>query len=371
MVRVNVDNVSEGNLKFYKSIDGKTQAGLIDKNAEAFSHKNMKFIDTDIYTNPLISAVHVAFSQHIPLEFSPDLIFNVILQGISEHVAKAPETYRSTFVNHTGKKELITRNDFLVKGSWDNNWEVSILDLGNQISDNMVMDYVKKLINSKFSTTTIAESTAHIAVFMDIVKHYFDYRCITMCGIPWIEITGNKEDWVQLKKSINPLLIALKLQNWNNDLQMILDKFIDVFDGSPDSTFFSKIYNYYGPKGSGSHPEITGWITKLFLFIGNGKINPSINNDYVKIDPSEFPRSLTKTNFKWDYLKTRISMNLIAGNIGVTLTASGALKPEIGWLIAEDKPNNKDKDELNLPKHSKGSINIKDIWGNVNNNKLT
>ena len=31
-------------------------------------------------------------------------------------------------------------------------------------------------------------------------------------------------------------------------------------------------------------------------------------------------------------------MNLIAGNIGVSITSSGALKPEIGWLIAEDKP---------------------------------
>jgi len=338
MVRVYVNNVEEGNLKFYKSSDGKKQASLIDENAEAFSHKNSKFIQVGGSINPLIAAVYTAFSQHIPLEFSPDLIFNIILQGISEYVAKSPETYRSTFVNHTGKKELNTINNSLVRGDWNNNWEPSILDLGNQISDHMVIDYVKKLINSRFSTTTIAESTAHVAVFMDIVKSYFDFKCTTMCGIPWIDITGTKEDWINLKDSINPLLIALQLNDWNNDLQIILGKFVNTFEGTPDSSFFNKIYNYYGPQGSGSHPEITGWLTKLFLFI-NGKRNPAINKDNVRIDPSDFPRGLTKTSFKWDYLGTKIPMNLIAGNVGVTVTIAGALKPEIGWVIAEDKTN--------------------------------
>jgi hypothetical protein len=175
---------------------------------------------------------------------------------------------------------------------------------------------------------------------MDVVKHYFNYTIITFCGIPWIEITGTKEDWVHLKQSISPLLIALNLHDWNNDLQMILDKFVGAFEASPDSSFFSQIYNYYGPMGSGSHPEITGWITKLFLFVENGEVNPSLNRSNVKIDPSHFPRSLTKTPFKWKYYQSTIPMNLIAGNVGVTLTASGALKPEIGWLIAaaEDIP---------------------------------
>ena len=30
-------------------------------------------------------------------------------------------------------------------------------------------------------------------------------------------------------------------------------------------------------------------------------------------------------------------MNLIAGQVGVTVTAEGALRPEIGWVISEDK----------------------------------
>ena len=340
MVRVNINEVSIGELQSYKIIDGKSQAQNIDKNAEAFSHKNKKFINICgdyLSMNPLIASVYVAFANHIPLEFSPDLIFNIILQGISEHVAKSPETYRDSFVNHKGKKQLETINNSLVRGDWNNNWESSIFDLKDQILASMSMDYTKKLINSRFSTTTIAESTAHIAVFMDIVKYYFEYKMTTMCGIPWIEITGTREDWVNLRESIKPLLLALKLEDWNNDLQEILTQFINVFDGLKDFQFWNQIYNYYGPAGSGSNKTVSGWITKLFLYV-QGHKNPAINKNNVKIEPCDFNKGLTKTSFIWNYLGTQIPMNLIAGNIGVSITSSGALKPEIGWLIAEDKP---------------------------------
>lgn len=336
MVRVNINDVSLGNLQLYKIIDGKTQAQNIDKDAEAFSHKNKKFIDICDDMNPLIAAVYTAFANHIPLEFSPDVIFNVILQGISEHVSKSPEVYRNVFVNHKGKKELETINNFLIKGDWNNNWELSISDLKDQILNNMSMDYTKKLINTNFSTTTLAESTAHNAVFMDIVKNYFEYKVSTFCGIPWIEITGNREDWVNLRESIRPLLIALKLEDWNKDLHEIITQFINVFDGLNDFNFWNQIYNYYGPEGSGSNKEISGWITKLFLYIKGNK-NPAINKNNVRIEPCDFNKGLTKTSFKWNYFGKNIPMNLIAGNIGVSLTSSGALKPEIGWIIAENK----------------------------------
>jgi len=37
--------------------------------------------------NGLLAAVHIAFSQHLPLTLSPDMIWLAILQGFARHVA--------------------------------------------------------------------------------------------------------------------------------------------------------------------------------------------------------------------------------------------------------------------------------------------
>jgi len=71
MVRVNINEVSIGELQSYKIIDWKTQAQNIEKNAEAFSHKNKKFINICgdyLSMNPLIASVYVAFANHIPFQ---------------------------------------------------------------------------------------------------------------------------------------------------------------------------------------------------------------------------------------------------------------------------------------------------------------
>lgn len=92
MVRVVINNVSAA-ICLAPKVAGKTQATIIDPNAEAFSHQNNEFINIETETtNCLIAAVYYAFAKHIPLELGPDVIFNTILQGISTHVSKNPHT---------------------------------------------------------------------------------------------------------------------------------------------------------------------------------------------------------------------------------------------------------------------------------------
>ena len=338
MVKVYIDKVSIGDIKKYTSHNGVIQAKNLIQNAEAFSHKNIQFLD--LLTgkiNPLISSVYIAFSDHLPLELTPDVIYNTILQGVSCHISKNPEKYRSIFVKHEWRKELIIINDSLKKGYWDNDWEISILNLSNQIKTNLHDASIRNVVSTTFSTTTIAESVAHNAAFMDIVKHYYMYTCKTGCGIPWINIAGCKDDWIKLKQTIKSLLIPLDLQYWYNDLQTILDKFIDVFNNKPDKEFFSKICNVYEPSDSGTHESINGWITKLFLYNDTVKINPVINNDTVKINPLNFMSGMTEVNFNWDCYGVIIPMILYSGIVGITLTNDGALKPEIGWVISENR----------------------------------
>jgi Domain of unknown function (DUF4419) len=45
--------------------------------------------------NPFVSAVHLAFAEHLPLRITPDQMFLTIIQGISAHVAR-PTKARKT-----------------------------------------------------------------------------------------------------------------------------------------------------------------------------------------------------------------------------------------------------------------------------------
>ena len=65
-----------------------------------------------------------------------------------------------------------------------------------------------------------------------------------MCGIPEIRLTGNKEDWVNVKRKTNEILKLIPdLKLWIDDnLNEILDHFIGAFDNKIDKSFWNQIY---------------------------------------------------------------------------------------------------------------------------------
>jgi Domain of unknown function (DUF4419) len=389
-MRIQVNDVQLGELPD-RLVDGITHVMKISENAEAFSHKGFRFADFHSETtNPLIMATCVAFAKHLPLEIGPDVIFNTILQGISQHVSRNPEHFRSVFVSHAGRKALTTRDDSLrLTGKWDNDWEGAIIDIGRQIGDDISgssKEDIRRLIKTKFSTTTSAGQAAHASVFMDVVKAYYEYEVMTCCGIPWIDITGSKDDWATMQRTIEPLLLALKLDAWNADIQTILSHFVRALDMDVDVEHWNKIFKFYGPEGSGGVASVSGWIAKLFLYVKGGMnplvgaptenveakpgANPALamtpwldhafwesaahvhdetsykpNKGTGKegkgkgavstVDLADFPCGTTNTEFIWNYLGANIDMNLVAGLVGITITSEGALKPEVGWVIAQ------------------------------------
>ena len=382
MVRVKINNVL-GKLNQHLKA-GKEQALIIHKNAEAFSHKDKMFVDLNTETsNALIAAVFYSFANHIPLEISPDVIFNTILQSIAAHVATNPEHFRHVFVSHSGVKQLETRDDTLVKGDWNNRWDTAITNIGVQILNDMSGQAAKQVLTTQFTTTTLTEYIAHTASFMNVVKHYYSYISITCCGIPYIDILGTKDDWLKMAAAISPLIQELGLTEWDKELQVILSHFATAFDGDIDWDHWNGIYMFHGPEESGSVAHVSGWIGKLFLYIKHG-INPLLGSKTIeqlnivpqrniprsefancpwkdeslwgssviksntralkihkvnkspRIPLADFPVGFTQTEFKWKYLCTQYDMKLLSGIVGSTVTPSGALKPEVGWVIASD-----------------------------------
>jgi hypothetical protein len=318
------------------------------KRIEGFSHRHhAQFVSNYLGTkNPLLSAVYLAFSYHLPLVLSPDVIWNTIMQGVATHVSHDPEKHRAVFVSHQGKKTLTVRDDSLRRGAPDNNWGATACKFPPLIAEYLSGKAALQALETRFSTTDATAEVAHAMVFMDVVKSYFEYRVSTLCGIPTVELTGTKEDWQKLKSALG-LLDELELAPWRVQLDSILAHFEGAFDNKVDTSFWNDIFLEHGAFGSGGVTTISGWIGALFLYV-NKEVNPVAmgQGTKVRLDPVDFPSGLSETPFTWEYFNEEYPMLLRGGLVGVTVDqATHAVAPQLGWLVTEaaDDPALKEK----------------------------
>ena len=90
------------------------------------------------------------------------------------------------------------------------------------------------------------------------------------CGIPAVEMMGQREDWINLGQKFKELQTILKpidkdigLNNWWIGVNEIFYKLLETFDGNPDKRWWSKIISL-NDFGSGRDP-MTGWFVTEFL----------------------------------------------------------------------------------------------------------
>ena len=75
------------------------------------------------YMHPFVESVDFAYSHHVPLTITPDVIFYLITSATAVHINQNAEKLRKVFVNHEGKKELEVRRDDFVLNSKNNPWQ--------------------------------------------------------------------------------------------------------------------------------------------------------------------------------------------------------------------------------------------------------
>jgi hypothetical protein len=201
-------------------------------------------------SHPFIHAVHEAFAYHLALTLSPDMFWQTILQGVTQHIAEYPEEHRSLFVKHEGKKAVaIFRPDL----------SLSDLDGIGAATGSIVDDFIKsvcaevspayfKALNQGFSTTTRAEQVAAAISCMDAFSPYFDYHMYCGCGFPKITLRGTVEDWRALKAKVIEIeeLFAISaevnLTWWTTKLKQVVDQLVAAAQGNPDIAWWKKMY---------------------------------------------------------------------------------------------------------------------------------
>lgn len=322
----------------------------------AFSHDDTfeSIANRDIH--PLAFAVHSAFSEHRPLVLTPDIIWLTIAQGFAHHLNNHAEKFRSNFVSHQGKEQLVISGNNLPTSPAQ--WAEIVEQWTLHLRDRVGAD-VYQLIECNFSTTTQITRIASHVVMMDAFKQYFDYVVRCVCGIPEISLLGTVADWQRIyDRVVN--LSEYDLGWWTDRLLPICQEFINTAAGKPDLDFWQCIYK---PKEVYASELMTGWLVDLFPYFRDSLTKePTYRNclleieRYYSFEPTDrqtpvrsfernrsgvalvcLPLGISQIGFELNYQQAERAMNvdleLMAGFIGVRQDSHGKLQPEIGWGV--------------------------------------
>jgi len=334
-VTFKVDKVELSNQKPYLQT---IQKALMDQginldNCEDFSHKG-RSEETIVNCNMsgLMAAIHTAYAEHYALKLSVSDFIILVGQGLSRHIEKHAEKLRYQFVNHEGKETIRIHRDGFVKGQ-DNDWSTIFGEFADEIKKRVKADVHGVIIDD----TSVATPTTRIVseiTLMDAMKSYFDFRVMTMCGIPQITLEGTPEDWQKLKDKVSKLVEmnkydSLELKWWLDKLVPVVDKICKAgIDRKIDTGFWSEIYKYKG--GSGG-PYITGWITTFFPYLVEGKVNSFSKETITSFD---FPKQISQVDFIWEYVGSEIPMLISGGFVGAEFDKeSFTVKPAHFWSV--------------------------------------
>ena len=303
----------------------------------------------------LIQGLVNAYRYHYPITVTPDMIWLLVLQGFSRFLDKYHELVRKKFVNFEGKKTIyINRSETSVRGATPEIWDGIINECVEKIGENIGKETITNL-QADFTTTNDVISFASKASIMSSMKHYFQYRVLTIgCGISYITLEGSLNDWEKIKSKIK-YLSKFGLDWWIKCLIPIIDKIIETkkyYDKKKEinnelADFWKKMIRIKETyKILPYDPDIlNGWIIK---FIPN--LNEEQPKIYEEIRESDVPDEILHCPLKIIEIypnqgyKILYDCSIASGFYGmIPDKKSFSVKPVIGYAYVVEK---KEKSKL-------------------------
>lgn len=302
--------------------------------------------------NNFVAAIHKSFDQHRPLSFTPDVIWLAIAQGVSIHINQHFDDLEGHIFKADKPDKFLVRNDNLPEGS------VHWVDLLHAFSDSTtkyVNDDYYSFFVPEFSTTTNIEMTSYEVTMLEGFSQAFEYFGGSGCGIPYITLQGNREDWQAIYDRLDKIE-ELGLTIWAEELRIVLQKFIDVFDENVDVDFWQSIYKDHSEYGAS---YVSGWFIKFFPYLeSTGKPediseeNPYfharapkiyIPNKYLegdqylisRLNTTDFPSGMAEIDVHWNDWGTDREMKVHAGFYGMKQYDDLTLEPAIAWGVRD------------------------------------
>jgi hypothetical protein len=323
-------------------------ANLSTGNVEALPIGTIDEMLVHTKIHPVIGALHYSFAHHRPIVLSPDMVWLMILQGLSKHFYFYSDSLKNDVYSADGKTRIVVQRDDFVKGEMTNKWAEVFPVFSDEIKKTLNRN-THSLFTHDFSTTTENISISYKITLMDAMSEYYSYDILTACGIPYVILEGKPEDWKWIKDQL-PELRRYGLDFWIDELQPVVDEIYKSSTGNVNTDFWKSFYKWQGSSGGNT---VSGWIIKFFPYLerdDNSKyVNPYLDYDiymkeeemeyyYTGMTSGDFNSGLAGCDFKWKYYNQDFNMQFLAGFVGIKQGDDMSLRPEISWFIAE-KPN--------------------------------
>ncbi len=271
--------------------------------------------------NGLLAAVHLAFSKHLPLSLSPDMIWLAILQGFTRHVKVHATELEGRLMNQPGKHVIR-----VVVHQLD--WPVVFEKFATALEQHtgpQIREW-----QSDFSTTGPVERTASQIALMDVFSPYVQYLCVCLCGIPSITLQGCEGDWVRLREKLARLR-GYEADEWIAELDEILAQFVEACRGNVDRAWWQQIYKLK-PRYGGE--DIEGWLGAFFPYLRHEDqtfTRPRVRGQSFTTDI--VPPGISEVGLKLVSPIGSETLRLISGFVGVEDLGAEGVAPKIGWAV--------------------------------------
>lgn len=311
---------------------------------EALGRPEMIDIRQRLPCSLFFQALNYAYAYHHAFGIRPEILMYLINSVVAETVKQHPEDYRKLFSNEPNKQTIQIEHNGLILGNPNSPWDEAIglfeNELKTRVPDSIINDMMPKL-----STHTTETKTANLITFMDAASPFYDYRVMTLCGIPRIVLFGGVDDYEKISSAASVLAEKFSdhLQPYFKGLILVLEKIIteikNIEKGNPpDVSFWAQIYKKDGGSGSDSY---SGWIN---AFVGytkkinrNGSTQIILRNDLGDIwngtvESGSEPCHISSVPFIWDYFGKEIPMIFAGGIIGLE-NEENALTPQLSYAV--------------------------------------
>ena len=153
---------------------------------------------------PILYGFYNAHAIHYPIRLKPDDIWLLIIQAFSNHININSEELRHKLVNFNGKKLLTIDFELIdsIKNIRKSNYEDFIKKINDQIKSFLGKEIID-ILTPNFTTTDNNSTIICKLSVMNAFKKYFEYKMnigFSICGIPYIILEGNAEDYKEILK---------------------------------------------------------------------------------------------------------------------------------------------------------------------------
>jgi hypothetical protein len=277
-------------------------------------------------SNALLAAVHLAFSQHRRLCLSPDMIWLTILQGFARHVRLHAAELESQLMLAPGRHTIVVHQDDSMT------WPEVFAGFAKGLSAH-TQPWAAELLPDFTTTGPVERTAAHVAL-MDVFASYVQYVVCCVCGIPEITLEGCVEDWSLLRCRLGRLR-GFGLDDWIDELEEVIRRFVDAMEGRVDRAWWQQIYKVKRVYGG---DVVEGWMGCFFPYLKHGHSysrrrvkGESFRTDAVPPGVSEVALELQQPR------GGKRGARAVAGMMAVEELSDGARRPKIAWSVLQEQ----------------------------------